>query len=240
MSTVVSHRPESNLKDALIFVPFVASAFAVSYEIGTFIPLGRAFALFSLTEHLLFAFEAVPIAVALAVLLFIASAITGPIWEVLRQKDSGRKLRLRFRWLIGWLLLVALAEIALGLTERRAIHIALGFALLVFAGGAASPQRILFRSRISIPLAISLALLVTMALGFDRIRTILNISLPADFIIGGNIKKAVYVRSGERGLLIFDQTLNEFSFEKWDEVKKISWIRGPARRQLYCMTPFWC
>jgi hypothetical protein len=52
-----------SLKDALIAIPFLASALALTSEVGYFIPIkGGAFGLFSIAEHLTFALQALPIA----------------------------------------------------------------------------------------------------------------------------------------------------------------------------------
>jgi hypothetical protein len=50
------------LKDAALFLPLLGSLLAITYEIGSFWPLGGAasFGLFSLSEHLLWAFPAIP------------------------------------------------------------------------------------------------------------------------------------------------------------------------------------
>jgi hypothetical protein len=54
------------LKDWLIIVPAAGSAIAVIYEIGSFLPLGgAAFGLFSLSDHLLWALQALPVAMGL-------------------------------------------------------------------------------------------------------------------------------------------------------------------------------
>jgi hypothetical protein len=56
-----------SLKDALVLVPALSSALAVSWEVGSFLPIGgSAFSLFTLTEHLAFAATALPIAALMA------------------------------------------------------------------------------------------------------------------------------------------------------------------------------
>jgi hypothetical protein len=54
-----------SLKDALIVIPFLASALALTWEVGYFTRIkGGAFGLFSIAEHLTFALQALPIALA--------------------------------------------------------------------------------------------------------------------------------------------------------------------------------
>lgn len=236
MSTSPSDR--NLFKDALVFVPLAGTAFAVSYEVGSFLPLGRSFGLFSLSEHLLFAFEPVPVALVAAIILFVGIAGTSedPVWRRPRRrvKNMGRKLRVRIRLAVWSFISFGLAVLVLGVFQRSATAVAVGICLLVIAMGVASPRRVLLKKEISVPAAVCLVLLITMAMGADTTRRNLDQSRPADFIIDGKMKNAVYVRSGERGLLTYDPLLNEFSFDKWDEVKKISWTRGSLVGQLFC------
>jgi hypothetical protein len=56
-----------SLKDALIVIPFLASALALTWEVGYFARIGGgAFGLFSIAEHLTFALQALPIAMVLS------------------------------------------------------------------------------------------------------------------------------------------------------------------------------
>jgi hypothetical protein len=228
-------------KDALFFVPFIGTALAVFYEFGSFLPLGRAFGLFGLSEHILFALEPLPLALVFAILMFVGVAIaeadTSPVWgrsKIRRTRDTGRKLRVQLRITVVLLFLVGLAGMAWGIFGRSAISLVLGFALQIAAVGVASPRRVLmFNNKISIAVAVCFALLLTMAIGVDTTRLNLRRTEPADFVVGGKIKKAVYIRSGERGLLLYDPALNEFSFEKWDDVKRISWSRGSILGYLF-------
>lgn len=53
------------LDKGLVLYPIIVSAIAVSFDVGTFISVGLSwFSFFSLAEHLLFAVEALPIALA--------------------------------------------------------------------------------------------------------------------------------------------------------------------------------
>ena len=80
-------RPEASgfgTKDALVALPFMGSAIAMSWEVGTFIPIsgvgGGTFGLFSLSEHLSFAIEALPIGLVFAALLpIIFTAASKPL-----------------------------------------------------------------------------------------------------------------------------------------------------------------
>jgi hypothetical protein len=65
-----------SLKDALIVIPFLASALALTWEVGYFARIkGGAFGLFSIAEHLTFALQALPIALALTPIVLIAASL---------------------------------------------------------------------------------------------------------------------------------------------------------------------
>jgi hypothetical protein len=59
-----AHKPapsSSAIKDYFVFVPFVLSAGAVTFDLGYFYGIDiKFFTLFTLSEHLLFALEALP------------------------------------------------------------------------------------------------------------------------------------------------------------------------------------
>jgi hypothetical protein len=59
---VESPKPSSiQVKDYIVVVPTLGTALAISWEVGSFLPIGGiAFGAFSLTEHLVFALQALP------------------------------------------------------------------------------------------------------------------------------------------------------------------------------------
>jgi hypothetical protein len=63
------------LKDGLVVVPFLASGLAMTWEVGFFLRIkGGAFGLFSVAEHVTFALQALPVALALTSLIIVGSS----------------------------------------------------------------------------------------------------------------------------------------------------------------------
>jgi hypothetical protein len=64
-------KPEPwSVKDGLIAIPFLASALALTWEVGFFVRVkAGAFGIFSISEHLTFALQALPVAFFAATLL---------------------------------------------------------------------------------------------------------------------------------------------------------------------------
>jgi hypothetical protein len=69
------------LKDVMIVVPALATAMAVTFDVGFFYGLGlRLFTLFSLSEHITFSIVAMPLAL-IAGLAVVSLACLSPIKE---------------------------------------------------------------------------------------------------------------------------------------------------------------
>jgi hypothetical protein len=70
-----------------------------------------------------------------------------------------------------------------------------------------------------------------LAIGVDKTRWTLNSAELARFKFGeNNVKTLLLVRSGDRGMLLYDRLANELTYVKSDELKAISWERLPLRR----------
>src|SRR2546425_1023085 len=66
-----------SIKDAAVMIPLVASALAICWEVGSFIPIGgAAFSYFSFAEHLIFAAAALPLALLLATGICVADSLS--------------------------------------------------------------------------------------------------------------------------------------------------------------------
>lgn len=91
-------------KDIAVYLPLAASSLAFAWEVGSFLPIGgAAFGLFSISEHLTFALQALPFAVG-----FCVSCSVVPI--LLRQ-TSARAQQLTF--LLRWFAIIFATVIAL-------------------------------------------------------------------------------------------------------------------------------
>jgi hypothetical protein len=221
-------------KEAFVALPFVGSAIAMSWEVGSFIPIngvgGRAFGLFSLSEHLLFAIEALPIGLVIAALLpvFIAGVSSTP--KRSPRRVDGRSTRLGLRVGFAILAFLGMAVGAFGIYERLSMLLVLSGAVLSLTTAFAlyPPSIFLWQKQLFVAAA-GFAMAMAMAIGIDQTRALLN--LPGfhtvHIVINDVGKEVVLLRTGERGLLIYEPDPGRFAFTKWDAVKGFDWPRQP-------------
>jgi hypothetical protein len=114
------------LKDLTVIIPFVASSFAFAFVVGYFYAFDVSwFAFFSLSEHLVFALRALPVAIGGSVVFLIAVKIENE-WKEKNQLQGRR------RWLyLGWLCILLLAAISAFVSRR----VGLAVSFLVIAIG---------------------------------------------------------------------------------------------------------
>jgi hypothetical protein len=220
-------------KEAFVALPFVSSAIAMSWEVGSFIPIsgvgGHAFGLFSLSEHLVFAIEALPTALVIAALLpiLIAGVSSTP---KRRPRVDGRSTRLGLRVGFAILAIVGLAVGAFGIYERVSPFLVLSGAVLSLTTSFAlyPPAMFLWPKQLFV-VAAGFAMAMAMALGIDQTRALLNFpgAHTAHIVINDVGKEVVLLRTGERGLLLYEPDSRRFAFTKWDAVKGFDWPRQP-------------
>jgi len=226
--------PSFATKDALVALPFVGSAIAMSWEVGSFIPIsgigGSTFGLFSLSEHLTFAMEALPFALVFAAFLpVIFAGASKPLRRRPRLPD-GRSMRIGLRIGVTILAVIGTGIAALGIYLRSSPMLVLSFAVFAVAATIAlyPPAMFLWPKQLFIGVA-AFAMAMAMALGVDYTRAILNSPGPHTVraVINDTSKEVVVLRTGERGLLIYEPDSRHFAFAKWDVVKRFDWPRQP-------------
>jgi hypothetical protein len=222
-STAVGDRMQ--VKDVVVLVPILGSSLALTWEAGQFFPTG-GFRLFSLSEHLLSAIAALPIALIAAVVAIVAVTFFPSSHELI-QHFFGRASRpvIRRDLLIGGALLAlsGISYIVAGVIFRKAGPIGGG----IFIVGLAA----FFISRpnpvIVYAFCFVCSLLVTLGLAIDEMRGYLNDRPGAVSTI--YTKTATYrgkvILSGERGLLFFRPDQEDFVFQRQDEIQRIEWPR---------------
>jgi hypothetical protein len=215
-------------KDLIYVIPLAGSVIAVVWEIGSFFPIGQgAFGFFSLSEHLLFALEALPagVSVIIGVTVVIAISTVRPTLQtpaLLSLSSLQRRLLLIGAFLvsagiggfISWF----------GYTQRDAFIFICGLFVIVISFAFFLPA-ILSDPKIFGPTLLVFVVLATMATAMNQTRGMLNFSDLADINIDGSARKVVCVRSGERGILIYERASMTFLFVKWNAVKGVSWPR---------------
>lgn len=220
-------------KDALLLVPLTASALALCWEVGSFIPIGHAaFSYFSINEHVAFAASVLPLALVLAVMMLPARSFTILIMEKL---FSARELeaasggpwpkRLRVSAITGFV--VQVGFLLLGVYMKYAGLVTYSTLALVFI----CIGRYIRRSEVYAFFVIA-ALLISTGVGVDTTRARINSTCCRSLIqtTDGDVSGVVVVRTGERGLLFFDPSKNRFVFKKWESVKQVDWPREPLFR----------
>jgi hypothetical protein len=210
-------------KDALVALPFVGSAVAMSWEVGSFFPIGGfgggTFGLFSLSEHLLFAMEALPFGLVIAAMLpIIFAGASRPSRRPRRpSRADSRSIRIGIVVGITILALIGICIAALGIYGRSSPLLVLSFAVFALAATfALYPPAMFLWPRQLFVAAAAFAMAIAMALGIDHTREILN--FPASHTVRADIndtsKEIVVLRTGERGLLIYEPDSRRLVFAK--------------------------
>jgi hypothetical protein len=211
----------STIKDYFVFVPFVLSAGAVTFDLGYFYGIDvKFFTLFSLSEHLLFALEALPsvfvIALAVMAIVFVVAAVR-KIWQSTGRGVVGNLLAKIWadKRLLMFVGLISVSVATLFLPEW------LGLLLIVLAGLVM--YLVLLRS-----LSFALALLAItiqfpiFLLGFySAVRFLENSHIEHQLQMQGELAQGKIIRSGDRGLLFFDVSNHQIRFIKWDNVIEV-------------------
>jgi hypothetical protein len=226
-----------SLKDALIVIPFLASALALTWEVGYFARIrGGAFGLFSIAEHLTFALQALPIAMAVSTMTVMGLASASIIIIASRSLPAHRLQSVRYRsgiilalvvgstlsinlFIAGMFDLVGVALIAVSVVP---------YAFIAFA------TRRLLMNPVILYVAVLGGFFVALGMGIINARQQIRSSLPLNSIrIGEEGKdtetemKVRMLRTGERGILYFDPVAQTFGLLPWNHVKRVDWAISP-------------
>lgn len=216
---------EFELRDVLVATPVLGIAVAISWDFGRSTAYG-GFTLFSVSEHVLGALAALPIALALVMLFPVLIAWTDQNSPKPPASRPPPGALARF---------VAFAFIFFLCTALAIFGLFIHFAIIVIAASTifALVTLALLTQNTTIllwPMLISGCLLWTIAAGNDFARVEMNavIANPerADVIETKSGEKRGHVlMSGERGVLMFQPETNEVMLVRWDEIKSIRWKR---------------
>jgi hypothetical protein len=221
-----------SLKDGLVAIPFIASALALTWEVGYFLKIGGgSFGLFSLAEHITFAIQALP--AAIAVTIFAALGVFAKFVDSSLVKKP-RSVLIR---ILGY---VATVIVALGIFFWFSPgDLDLGLVILSFlvAGPlfffVEAPPQILKKWIVNY-VGILCLFVLAFGFGFESARTQMQSHRPLSAIRVGEKGKETeteikvrILRTGERGVLYFDPVAQGFGFLLWDSVKRIDWATSP-------------
>jgi hypothetical protein len=224
-------------KDAAVAIPIAASVLALCWEVGSFAPIrGAAFSYFSIPEHLAFAAPALLFALTFATVLFFNLIASRQLFDRLvygRGSPDGSEIAKVDRNLsrLGLGIMAAGFASSFALLEaakyfKSATTGALALSALLCASTQLASARYGRLHLISMGGAISL-LFLAFALGVDSTRALLdNADTETIDAVDGQLT-AVVIRSGERGVLLYDRSRGSFAFRKWDSIKRTEWSRKP-------------
>jgi hypothetical protein len=202
-------------KDYLVLLPALASAIALSYDVGCFLMYGVTFmGFFSLTEHLVFALEALPLALALGMGIPVIVKMIGDM-PVVRLPSHWASAK----WIFLTLIVGALAGISIlvGFWTLGAILI---IAMMSLSIKSVSAQI----SSVSLACAVvAMALYLSVAVGVDGANLQKFVSKRQQTITTTSAEfERILLRSGERGILVFDRTSQQTDFLPWDQIRRVS------------------
>jgi hypothetical protein len=206
-------------KEALVVVPLIGSVLAITYDVGYFYGVDiYFFTFFSVTEHLVFAMEAVPIAFILAVFItFLVGTDRGRKYlDIEAEKATKRPRQPWFTYLtaagcVGLALMYGHASIIGALVAG----IVTGYLYTV-----SPPRNVVLTS------TGAAVLFVAWTYGFDMGHSYLKQGDASHSIQTGNQALAVnIIRSGDKGVLYYEPKEKQIAFLKWDQIQKISETR---------------
>jgi hypothetical protein len=224
--------PPTLFEQALKFLavaPIALAILGICYDVGYFARIGlQLFTLFSLSEHLVFAMEGTPSLISAVVAGCIAMAgvyIAERIERPSQQKHSKRTwtilgvsvgagavwvllgvLLYPGLWLFGLLLLCF--GLLIGLTEFAEIAGGRSLQLIVMNGG-------------SLLLMVVLAFATGYAKAIDHVQPTSGFAPATISLNDGPPISGRVMRSGERGVLIFDTLDGTVKLKRWDQVRDI-------------------
>lgn len=223
-------------KDLLIFVPIVGSALAISFEIGSFWPLGRSsFGIFSTGDHLTFALEALPAAFMFVLFAgFIIFAV--PVkrlslvvrrhptlwWSTVVAVFLAPTLIFVLAWFVWPLLSPGPRPLAL-LVASPVTSVLL---YLIFLLDLDQP-----RDRSIIMFSVAICLVVSaFCVGSDFTRSALALLRPSTITTDDSVTSLVVIRVNATALIGFDREKDQLVYIKGDRIKERSWYqRGKDR-----------
>jgi hypothetical protein len=219
-----------SIEKFITYIPLLAATIALSFDVGFFYAIQiNFFTLFSLSEHILFALQALPVAIAL---LFVV-AILLPVFSIEPKKHSpqtstpiGKYQRIgaivAVVALVGGLIsfVAYIVWTSEPLARLFVIFISLFVIPPVFASlfvEARFRQLQILTTAILICVVISFAFGMAFGAGLRTSNTINIVKLKANrpAITG------VVIRSGERGILLYERASNLVRFEPWEAINSI-------------------
>jgi hypothetical protein len=217
-------------KELLVFVPAIGSAIAITYDVGYFAALDiNLFTVFSISEHIAFALEVIPLAILASTLLIICPIAFDWGLKIIEQEANfemrtGKKIKFYEKktfWLqvVGTIWTIAYVYFD---RSRSSIAIAVLFiaAMILIAW---LPSTLFSRPVILIGASTIVGLTLAFTIGMDVATSYRNSTIYRYTVKTADTElKAKVVRSGERGLLFHDEASKQLLLLPWSEIKSVS------------------
>ncbi len=231
------------VKDMLLFIPIFGTAIAISFDVGFFTGIGVAyFTLFSLSEHIVFALQALPIALSLAAVTPISIMIGKGGWNFRKRYQVPESTEKAPSEEVE----AQLSKVQRGMNSLKARFFAISFLffVMIFVGYFVqqSPAIVMIALCLAVffllaglwlismmkpvPLAVSgiiASLLISFATGLDSAFYQLRKTTPLHTLVLDNSEmRGLMIVGGERGVLFFETDKREMSFQRWNSIKRVT------------------
>jgi hypothetical protein len=212
------------IKTLIVAVPLAASMIAMTYNVGYFSGIDiKVFSLFSLTEHIVFAIEALPLAFGLMFGSFVSIASL--------SMPKGKNTTVIGRWLIQRKVVgLAFSLLLLGVIAYliNSIHWFVISGLVFVAIFMYESLRKRFSANIAILFGAVIVFTVIFIIGYDQGARLLRSRLETHFLqVDGTTLAGRLVRGGEKGILFVRADSKELLFVRWDNIKSLKTVQVP-------------
>jgi hypothetical protein len=231
-----------DLKTLAVIGPVFASALAVLYDVGFFTGINiDFFTFFTLSEHLLFALQAIPYAAFAAYSIsgfFIGSWVGNRgtnklIADLKAEPDFERRQAMAAPFLkraesyskqrpyIGGAMLFMACSTAVAGLYTSAFATLVAAAMVLWRNSWDELQKVENRKAIIFGI-VAVVLLLAFLTGYERADTVLKTKTASEnILIDDKITPARVIRSGERGVLFLSIDTKKLRFIRWDAIKQI-------------------
>ena len=211
-----------SLKDIVVIFPLLGSALALSFDIGYFFGVDiHFFTLFSITEHFVFALEAVPFA-AIGILAML------PYFVLFRPVPSGEWISKRRELTIFALILATLTAISVLILFFLLQRPLVAVGATAFSG-CAFVVYLLRRSGSNalFPFAVSIMIAFSFVIGIALARDYLAHKRHFHTVVTDRMEyRGQLIRSGDKILLFFDIATNAVTVIPWKDITTVVKVPG--------------
>lgn len=213
-------------KDALIFVPIAGTAIAVAFDVGYFWGVDiNWFTFFSLSEHILFALEALPVGLVVGACVVLVCGVLPKIGGAgmqtnKAQRVTGARIRALLRRNIGEILIGLSGVVSFILGNYGDAIVSLALVVIMVCVRFVPLER---RIYVLIPISVVLVLFIPFAAGRSIARNYISGTTVLHTLVTpeGNVEGRV-VRSGDKGVLFVDTKMRTVELRKWDNIRSIT------------------